>query len=49
MYLPGTTDQRYRLNVRTIFHGPGFEGNWFRAMSAWQRAVAPLIGGSEQR
>src|ERR1700694_669531 len=29
IYLPGRTDEWYRLNVSTIFHG--VEGKWFRA------------------
>ena len=36
VYLPGKTDERYRLNTKAIYHGR--EGNWFRATPAWQDA-----------
>jgi len=38
VYLPGRTDEWYRLNVSTIIHG--VEGRWFRASSDWD-SVAP--------
>jgi hypothetical protein len=41
VYLPGSADERYRLNTRAIFRG--VEGKWFRASPAWQRVVTPLI------
>ena len=43
VYLPGKDDASYRVNVRTIFRGHGFEGRWLRASTAWQQAVAPLL------
>lgn len=43
VYLPGKSDERYRLNARAIFRGHGLEGNWFRATTAWQNAVGRLI------
>jgi len=43
VYLPGNSDERYQLNTRSIFRGHGLEGNWFRATTAWQNAVATLI------
>jgi hypothetical protein len=42
VYLPGPSDEHYRLNVRAIHRGNGVEGHWFRASRAWQRAVATL-------
>jgi hypothetical protein len=44
IYLPGRTDEWYRLNVSTIFHG--VEGKWFRAWSAWEGVARPLIAGA---
>ncbi len=41
VYLPGKTDEWYRLNVGTIFRG--VEGNWFFARDAWERIARPLI------
>lgn len=41
VYLPGTSDQTYRLNVQAISRG--VEGNWFRASRAWQNVVGPLL------
>src|SRR5262245_29193188 len=41
VYLPGKSDEPYRLNVKAIFHGR--EGNWFHATAAWQRAVDTLV------
>jgi hypothetical protein len=47
IYLPGRTDEWYRLNVSTIYHG--VEGRWFRAWSAWERVVRPLIANAKIR
>jgi hypothetical protein len=41
VYLPGRSDQTYRLNVQAISRG--VEGNWFRASRAWQNVVGPLL------
>ncbi len=41
VYVPGKTDEWYRLNVGTIFRG--VEGNWFFARDAWERIAKPLI------
>jgi hypothetical protein len=41
IYLPGRTDEWYRLNVSTIFRG--VEGRWFRASSEWDSFARPLI------
>jgi len=49
IYLPGRTDEWYRLNTRAILHGDGLEGHWFRATSAWQRVVKPLVAHPRQR
>ncbi len=43
VYLPGKYDEWYQLNSSTMFHGHGLEGNWFRATSAWESFVRPLI------
>jgi hypothetical protein len=41
VYFPGRTEECYRLNVSTIFHG--VEGKWFRAWSVWEGVARPLI------
>jgi hypothetical protein len=41
--LPGKGDCSYQLNVSTILHGHGYEGNWFHATVAWETLVRPLI------
>ncbi len=43
VYLPGKGDEWYGLNTGRMFHGHGLEGNWFRATSAWENFVRPLI------
>ncbi len=43
VYLPGKSDEQYRLNVFSIHHGQGFEGNWFHASRSWLDAVEPLL------
>jgi hypothetical protein len=43
VYLPGKADEWFKLNASTMFHGHGLEGNWFRATSAWESFVRPLI------
>jgi hypothetical protein len=44
VFLPGKTDEWYRLNVSTIFRG--VEGRWFRAWSGWDRIARPLIANA---
>jgi hypothetical protein len=44
IYLPGRTEEWYRLNVSTIFRG--VEGRWFRAWSGWDSVARPLIAGA---
>jgi len=41
IYLPGPTEENYRVNTSTIIHG--VEGHWFMASSRWESLVAPLI------
>ena len=41
VYLPGRTDEWYRLNVSTIIRG--VEGRWFRAWSEWDSVARPLL------
>jgi hypothetical protein len=41
IYLLGKADQWYHLNTRTILRRR--EGNWFRATSAWDNFVGPLV------
>ena len=41
VYLPGKSDDRWRLNVSSIVHG--VEGQWFHAWSAWERVAKPMI------
>ncbi len=43
VYLPGKADEWYQLNTSAIVHGHGLEGNWFRATSAWENFVRPLM------
>ena len=43
VYLPGKTDERYRLNTKAIYRGR--EGNWFRASAAWQSAFRKVVYG----
>ena len=42
VYLPGTSDEHFRLNVRAVHRGNGLEGHWLHASSAWQTAIATL-------
>jgi hypothetical protein len=44
VYFPGRTEEWYRLNVSTIFHG--VEGKWFRAWSVWEDVARPIIAGA---
>jgi hypothetical protein len=46
VYLPGKDDERYRLNVSTIYRG--VEGSWFRAWRAWENVARPLIAKAKQ-
>lgn len=41
VYFLGWTEEWYRLNVSTIFHG--VEGKWFPAWSVWEGVARPLI------
>jgi hypothetical protein len=45
VYLPGKTEEWYRLNVSTILHG--VEGKWFPAWSVWEGVARPLIAGAK--
>jgi hypothetical protein len=45
VYVPGESDEWYRLNVHTIFRG--VEGKWFRAWGAWESVARPLIKKAE--
>ena len=47
VYLPGRTEEWYRLNVSTILHG--VEGKWFPAWSVWEGVARPLIAGAKGR
>jgi hypothetical protein len=40
VYLPGRSDEHFRLNVRSIHRR--LEGHWLRASSAWQSAFMSL-------
>ena len=42
VYLPGKTDEQYRLNSSKMLHD-GLEGNWFRATRAWDDFVKAFI------
>lgn len=39
--IPGTRDDEYDINVRSIYHG--VEGRWFRASDKWEELVRPRI------
>lgn len=41
VYLPGKSDDWWRLNVSSIVRG--VEGKWFHAWSTWERVARPLI------
>jgi hypothetical protein len=43
VYLPGKSDEPYRLNTRAIHRGR--EGTWFRANAAWQTAFRSVVRG----
>jgi len=45
IYLPGQTDEWYRLNVGTIYRG--VEGRWFRASSEWDSIAMPFIANAK--
>ena len=45
VYLPGKSDERYRLNTKSIYRE--CEGNWFRANAAWQTAFKNVIPNSK--
>src|ERR1700682_2462039 len=44
VYLPGKSDEPYRLNTKAIYRG--CEGNWFSANAAWQAAFRNVVHGS---
>jgi len=41
VYLPGKSDEWYRLNTRSLVRG--VEGKWFRARNFWDGVARPLI------
>src|SRR5262249_37700778 len=41
VYLPGG-----RINLRSIYRGPEYEGHWFRATEAWRRAADRAIASA---
>lgn len=41
VYLPGRSDESYRLNTKAIHRGR--EGRWFRANAAWQTAFSTVV------
>lgn len=43
VYLPGPSDEPYRLNTKAIVRGR--EGKWFRANAAWQAAFTSVVHG----
>jgi len=45
VYFPGRTEEWYRLNLSTIFHG--VEGKWFCAWNVWEGVARPLIAGAK--
>jgi hypothetical protein len=47
IYLPGRTDEWYRLNVGTIYRD--VEGLWFRASSEWDSIARELIANAKAK
>jgi hypothetical protein len=43
VYLPGKSEEPYRLNLKAIRRGNDLEGNWFLASPAWQDVVGRMI------
>ena len=43
IYPPGRDTHWFNLDCGTICRGDGFEGNWFPATQAWEKAVRPVI------
>ena len=41
VYLPGNSDEWYRLNVGTIYHSN--EGHWFHASRSWEITAKDLL------
>jgi hypothetical protein len=46
VYLPGKSDEWYRLNTFSILRGE--EGKWFPAWNVWERVARPLIEKAER-
>ena len=44
VYLPGKTDEEYRLNTSTILYG--VEGSWFHAWKLWDHLAQRFIRGA---
>lgn len=47
VYLPGESEEWWRLNVTSILRG--VEGKWFHAWSTWENIARPLIKKREQQ
>ena len=45
VYFPGRSEEWYRLNVGTIFHG--VEGKWLPAWNVWESVARPLIASAK--
>jgi hypothetical protein len=43
VYLPGNGDTQAGLNMRSILHGHGLEGHWFKPTDGWRNAVDHLL------
>jgi hypothetical protein len=43
VYLPGSSDPRWRSNVRSIIRGSQYEGHWFRATPTWQNVMRTYV------
>jgi hypothetical protein len=43
VYLPGRGDEMFGFNSSSMFHGRGWEGNWFRATRAWETFIKPFL------
>jgi hypothetical protein len=46
VYLPGRSDDAYRLNTQAIHRG--CEGKWFRASADWQTAFTKVVDGRRE-
>jgi hypothetical protein len=49
VYLPGKGEPWHDLDINLLYHGPGVQGHWYRALDPWSAAVMPLIANATNR